>query len=119
MSEQSWGCRPKDPFPTADIEGYDLLAQIALDMRSSWNHATDQLWQQLDPLLWELTHNPWVETVRIRRFFPDSLSIAITEREPVAVVNMGFIYYLDKKGNIFKVLNQGDRLDYPVITGFS
>jgi cell division septal protein FtsQ len=32
---------------------------------------------------------------------------------------MGFIYYLDKKGTIFKVLNHGDRLDYPVITGFS
>ena len=67
----------------------------------------------------QLARNPWVETVRIRRFLPDGLSIAITEREPLAVVNMGFIYYLDKKGTVFKVLNQGDRLDYPVITGFS
>lgn len=67
----------------------------------------------------QLTRNPWVETVRIRRFFPDGLSIAITEREPVAVINMGFIYYLDNNGTVFKVLNQGDRLDYPVITGFS
>ncbi|HEX9079074.1 MAG TPA: FtsQ-type POTRA domain-containing protein [Desulfuromonadaceae bacterium] len=67
----------------------------------------------------QLTRNPWVETVRIRRFLPDGLSIAITEREPLAVVNMGFIYYLDRKGTVFKVLNQGDRLDYPVITGFS
>ncbi len=41
------------------------------------------------------------------------LSIAITEREPLAMVNMGFIYYLDKKGTVFKVLNQGDKLDYP------
>ncbi|MBW4054630.1 MAG: FtsQ-type POTRA domain-containing protein [Proteobacteria bacterium] len=66
-----------------------------------------------------ILQNPWVETVRINRYFPDTVSIAITEREPVAIVNMGFIYYLDKKGNIFKVLNQGDKLDYPVITGFS
>lgn len=29
-------------------------------MRYSWNHATDKVWQQLDPALWELTHNPWV-----------------------------------------------------------
>jgi cell division septal protein FtsQ len=42
-----------------------------------------------------------------------------SEREPLAVVNMGFIYYLDHKGKVFKVLNQGDRLDYPVVTGFS
>ncbi len=67
----------------------------------------------------QLAKNPWVETVRIRRFFPDGISIAVTEREPLAVINMGFIYYLDKNGIVFKVLNQGDRLDYPVITGFS
>lgn len=66
-----------------------------------------------------ILQNPWVETVRINRYFPDCISITITEREPVAIVNMGFIYYLDKRGNIFKVLNQGDRLDFPVITGFN
>jgi len=67
----------------------------------------------------QLAQNPWVETVRIHRYFPDRLSIAISEREPMAIVNMGFIYYLDKKGTVFKVLNQGDKLDYPVVTGFS
>jgi len=66
-----------------------------------------------------ILQNPWVETVRINRYFPDTVSIVITEREPIAIVNMGFIYYLDKKGKVFKVLNQGDKLDYPVITGFS
>jgi starch phosphorylase len=44
----------------ADIEGFDSLAELALDLRSAWNHATDQVWRQLDPVLWELTHNPWV-----------------------------------------------------------
>src|SRR5665213_850604 len=29
-------------------------------MRWSWNHSTDLVWRQLDPVLWELTHNPWV-----------------------------------------------------------
>ena len=67
----------------------------------------------------QLAQNPWVDTVRIHRYFPDRLSIAISEREPMAIVNMGFIYYLDKKGTVFKVLNQGDKLDYPVVTGFS
>ena len=67
----------------------------------------------------QLAQNPWVETVRIHRYFPDRLSISVTEREPLAIVNMGFIYYLDKKGTVFKALNQGDKLDYPVVTGFS
>jgi starch phosphorylase len=42
-----------------DVEGFNALAELALDMRSAWNHATDQVWRQLDPALWELTHNPW------------------------------------------------------------
>jgi len=67
----------------------------------------------------QLLQNPWVETVRINRYLPNGISIVITEREPLAIVNMGFIYYLDNKGTIFKALNQGDKLDYPVITGFS
>jgi starch phosphorylase len=46
-------------LPTADVDGFDSLAELALDMRSSWNHATDQVWRQLDPLQWELAHNPW------------------------------------------------------------
>jgi starch phosphorylase len=46
-------------LPT-EIEGFDLLAELALDMRSSWNHATDEVWRRLDPNLWALTANPWV-----------------------------------------------------------
>jgi starch phosphorylase len=44
-------------LPTA-IEGLDSLAELALDMRWSWNHATDAVWRKLDPELWALTNNP-------------------------------------------------------------
>ena len=43
-----------------EIDGFDSLAELALDLRWSWNHATDDVWRKLDPTLWELTHNPWV-----------------------------------------------------------
>jgi len=46
-------------LPT-EIQGVDSLAELALDMHWSWNHATDDVWRQLDPRLWEITHNPWV-----------------------------------------------------------
>ena len=46
-------------LPT-DVAGFAALAELALDMRWSWNHATDRVWRQLDPELWEITHNPWV-----------------------------------------------------------
>ncbi|HZJ18868.1 MAG TPA: DUF3417 domain-containing protein, partial [Pricia sp.] len=43
-----------------DIEGIDALIELALNIRWSWNHASDELWRQLDPELWEFTRNPWV-----------------------------------------------------------
>ena len=46
-------------LPTG-IPEIESLAVLALDMRWSWNHEADELWQQLDPALWELTHNPWI-----------------------------------------------------------
>ncbi len=42
------------------VEGFDALAELALDMYSSWNHCADNVWRRLDPELWEITHNPWV-----------------------------------------------------------
>jgi starch phosphorylase len=53
-------------LPT-EVEGFDPLAELALDMRWSWNHAADQVWLQLDPALWELTHNPWVVLQTVSR----------------------------------------------------
>jgi starch phosphorylase len=53
-------------LPT-DIEGFDSLAELALDMRWSWNHATDGVWRELDPDLWALTNNPWLVLVTVSR----------------------------------------------------
>ncbi len=60
MTEQANISHPKQRYISTDVEGFDSLAELALDMRSTWNHATDQVWRQLDPVLWELTQNPWV-----------------------------------------------------------
>jgi starch phosphorylase len=54
------------PLPK-EIDGFDSLAGLALDMRSSWNHATDVIWRRLDPNLWENTHNPWVVLQTVSR----------------------------------------------------
>ncbi|HWI39988.1 MAG TPA: FtsQ-type POTRA domain-containing protein [Verrucomicrobiae bacterium] len=67
----------------------------------------------------QLCKNPWIGSVQVRRRFPHALTLQVTEREPVAVVNLGLLYYLDSHGEVFKPLNQGDRLDYPVVTGVS
>ena len=50
-----------------EIEGFDSLVELALDMRWSWNHGTDEVWRQLDPELWAITHNPWVVLQTVSR----------------------------------------------------
>lgn len=44
MSEQSPGSLVT-LHPSFTKEEFDALAELALDMRSSWNHATDQVWR--------------------------------------------------------------------------
>jgi glycogen phosphorylase len=67
MNEPRRVAQSKDGPLSKDIEGFHILAELALDMRSSWNHAADQLWRQLDPVLWDLTHNPWVVLQTVSR----------------------------------------------------
>jgi starch phosphorylase len=39
--------------------GLEGLADLALDLRWTWNHSTDRLWEVLDPETWERTGNPY------------------------------------------------------------
>lgn len=66
----------------------------------------------------KIEENPWVEKARVRRIYPRKIEIRISERTPVAIINLDYLYYLDEQGEIFKSLDSRDRLDYPVITGF-
>jgi glycogen phosphorylase len=54
MSSPAFGSRPFDKTV------HDALTELALDLRWSFNHSADHLWERLDPELWELTHNPWI-----------------------------------------------------------
>jgi starch phosphorylase len=59
MSKQTRASHPIYSLLPMEVEGFDSLAELALDLRWAWNHATDKVWQGLDPVLWDLTHNPW------------------------------------------------------------
>ena len=48
MSKQTRVFNPIYSFLPTEVEGFDSLAELALDMRGSWNHYADELWRQLD-----------------------------------------------------------------------
>jgi glycogen phosphorylase len=43
-----------------NVEGMDALAELALNLHWSWNHASDEIWESLDSELWQRTQNPWL-----------------------------------------------------------
>jgi glycogen phosphorylase len=60
MSSPAYSNRPSDTAISA-------LTDLALNLRWSFNHSADQLWERIDPELWELTHNPWVVLQTVSR----------------------------------------------------
>jgi glycogen phosphorylase len=61
---------------------YDALAELALNLRWSWHHSSDELWGRLDPELWELTQNPLavLQTVSRKRLAEVCADAAFAKR---------------------------------------
>ncbi|MGO9061086.1 MAG: alpha-glucan family phosphorylase [Candidatus Binataceae bacterium] len=66
------------------VEGVEFLAELALDLRNTWDHATDQIWESLDPELWNLTRNPWLVLQTVSRTKLKKLATDETFRAEVA-----------------------------------
>jgi len=76
MTPPSRAIHPVHNLLPWELEGFEPLAELALDLRWSWNHRADELWRQLDPALWDLTWNPWVVLQTVAR---DQLTRALAD----------------------------------------
>ncbi len=91
---------------------------------------------ELTPIRERLLDHPWVADARVRRVWPDTVSIEITERRPVATILISAdedaavraegrirkhmnLYYVDDRGVVFSPVPVGDHRRLPVLTGFS
>ena len=63
-----------------------------------------------------LIKNPWIENVKIGKSLDGKVTIKIKERKPVALVNLGAIYYIDRDGYIFP-LAKNVISEMPIIYG--
>jgi len=61
MNDQTRSIEPPEASPA------DKLTELALDLRWSFNHSADELWERLDPELWDLTRNPWIVLQTVSR----------------------------------------------------
>jgi starch phosphorylase len=77
-SRRSTLSNPKEVAARFNDEGTNELAELALNLHWSWNHAADELWKRLDPELWEATQNPWVILQTVSR---ERIEAALAEPE--------------------------------------
>jgi glycogen phosphorylase len=74
------------PPPLGDLpDGLAALGDLALDLRWTWSHEADALWQRVDADSWEQSFNPWtllqdISPARIRALAADPTFTADLER---------------------------------------
>jgi starch phosphorylase len=78
--------------------GLEALGELALDLRWTWSHEGDALWERVDAEAWGRTRNPWtilqdISAERLRALAADASFVAELER--LARTRRG---YLDMPG---------------------
>lgn len=66
-----------------------------------------------------LRRHPWIAAVNVERELPRKLVVRVAERHAAALVDLGGLYLVDEKGEVFKRAVPGDGLDLPVIRGIA
>ena len=82
-------------------------------------HGTNMLTADLDSWRKKLLGSPWVSDVAIRRVFPGTLAVAVTERQPLGIGRINdSLYLVDRHGIVIDEYgpNYAD-LDLPIIDG--
>lgn len=66
-----------------------------------------------------VTRVPWIKDVRIRKEFPATLRVLVSERSPVALLDSGLsLYYVDAEGKVIEKIASGETQPFlPVIKG--
>ena len=63
--------------------------------------------------------HPWVREVRIERKLPRKLLIAVDEFQPVLLLALEELYYVNSLGRIVKRYTPGENLSLPLVTGLT
>jgi len=74
---------------------------------------------QLANAVHQIEFHPWVLRATVTRKLPDRVEIVVTERVPMAMAALGWLYYVDQECHVFKRVLPGESLDYPVLTGLN
>jgi cell division septal protein FtsQ len=74
---------------------------------------------ELKEVVRRLESHPWIERVQVKKVFPNKILVQIEEKKPMAIIQLGELYYIDTKGEIFSPVGEKDEYNYPYLTGLT
>jgi len=113
------GSENNDDGPSAKILT-PLDAQQILEIAQVPTESTNLFSLRLTGIEKRLLAHPWIKGVTISKHFPQTVSVSVVFREPVAILqnSAGSLYYIDSDGTVFAALNLKSNSDLPVLVNF-
>lgn len=102
-----------------DVAGNKSLSRDQILEMASLNSQTNLLALRPTAVEQALQTHPWIAKAELERRWPNRITLRITERRPVALVQLDKLYYTDLSGFLFKPASPDDPHDFPVITGLT
>jgi cell division protein FtsQ len=103
---------------TIEVQGFQRTNQQQIMEAASVPLKTPVFQLDLKEIALRVEALPWVRSCEVRRVLPDKLSLRVIERQPVALIRMDTLYYVDEDGTPFKEPAPGEPLDFPIVTGW-
>jgi cell division protein FtsQ len=91
------------------IEASDIESRLAEEVGAGF------LFADLERIRHRLESMPWVYVAEVRRHWPDTLAIRVTEQQPIA--RWGSDSYLNHEGDIFAGVRSGEYAELPRLEG--
>ncbi len=99
------------------VEGCKLLTPDQILKTANIELEVNLVSLNLKTIRKRLLAHPWIAEADIRRTFPASIAIRIKEQEPLAVLDFGKQFLINKDGEIFKEAQAAEINGLPVLSG--
>ncbi len=102
-----------------EIEGRSRLSRSDILEQAGIKRGDNLLAVNLRLVRKRLLAHPWISQVRVAREIPETIRIVISEHKPLAVVDLGRKFLINRKGRIFKEYGKNDPKGLPLVTGIA
>ncbi len=102
---------------TLSVQGTRRLSRETVLEQAKIRKGTSALGINLGLTRRRLLAHPWIVDATVKRQLPSGVEIRIQEEDPLALVEMGDLFLVNRQGEIFKKWSPSDPQDLPIVRG--